>query len=76
METYDDVIRATSTREAPWYIIPANKKWLRNLAVSQIMAGTMGDLKLRFPPPSVDLDEIRRKYHLAVEEAKAGGKKA
>jgi PPK2 family polyphosphate:nucleotide phosphotransferase len=76
METYEDVIRATSTREAPWYIIPANKKWLRNLAVSQIMAGTMGDLKLRFPPPSVDLDEIRRKYHLAVEEAKAGGKKA
>ena len=76
METYEDVIRATSTREAPWYIIPANKKWLRNLAVSQIMASTMGDLKLRFPPPSVDLDEIRRKYHLAVEEAKAGGKKA
>jgi hypothetical protein len=70
------VIRATSTSEAPWYIVPANKKWFRNLAVSQIMADTMKDLKLAFPPPSVDVEEIRRKYHAAVQEAKAGNKKA
>ena len=38
-------------KEAPWYVIPSNHKWFRNLAVSQIMADTMEELKLEFPPP-------------------------
>ena len=67
---FDDVIRATSTKEAPWYIIPSNHKWFRNLAVSQIMADTMEELKLAFPPPTVNLADIRRKYHAALEEEK------
>ena len=65
---FEDAISATSTREAPWYVIPANHKWFRNLAVSQIMADTMEELDMTFPKPSVDLDDIRRKYHAAVEE--------
>ena len=69
------MIHATSTKEAPWYVIPANHKWFRNLAVSQIMADTMEDLKLAFPPPSVNLADIRRKYHAALEEEKGGKKK-
>ena len=40
------------------------------------MADTMEDLKLSFPPPSVDLAAIRRKYHAALEEEKGGKKKA
>ena len=63
---FEDAISATSTREAPWYIIPANHKWFRNLAVSQIMADTMEALDMAFPKPSVDLAEIQRKYHAAV----------
>ena len=66
---FEDAISATSTREAPWYVIPSNHKWFRNLAVSQIMADTMEALGMAFPKPSVDLAEIRRKYHAAVEEA-------
>ena len=76
IEAFEDAMHATSTREAPWYVIPSNHKWFRNLAVSQIMADTMEDLKLAFPPPSVNLADIRRKYHAAVKEEKAGGKKA
>jgi PPK2 family polyphosphate:nucleotide phosphotransferase len=65
---FEDVITATSSRKAPWYVIPANHKWFRNLAVSQIMADTMEELGMAFPKPSVDLSDIRRKYHAAVAE--------
>jgi len=72
---FEDAISATSTKRAPWYVIPSNHKWFRNLAVSQIMADTMEDLKLAFPPPSVNLAEIRRKYHAAVKAEKGDSKK-
>ena len=68
IEAFEDAISATSTREAPWYIIPSNHKWFRNLAVSQIMADSMEALSMAFPKPSVDLGEIRRKYHAALDE--------
>jgi len=67
---FEDAISATSTREAPWYIIPASHKWFRNLAVSQVMADTMEALDMAFPKPSVDLAEIQRKYHAAVAEGR------
>lgn len=72
---YEDALGATSTDKAPWFVIPANHKWFRNLAVSQIIADAMADLDLAFPKPSVNLADIKRKYHAAVEQAK-GGKKA
>jgi PPK2 family polyphosphate:nucleotide phosphotransferase len=75
-EAYEDAIAATSAPDAPWYVIPSNHKWFRNLAVSQIMAETMADLNLAFPPPPVNLADIRRKYHAAVRQAKDGGKRA
>ncbi|HUI20030.1 MAG TPA: polyphosphate kinase 2 family protein [Methylocella sp.] len=67
---YEDALSTTSTPHAPWYVIPSNHKWFRNLAVSQIVAETMDDLGMSFPSPSVDLAEIRRKYHAAREEEK------
>jgi len=76
IEAFEDAIRATSTNEAPWYVIPSNAKWFRNLAVSQIIADAMADLDLAYPPPSVNLAEIRRKYHAAAHEAVGGGKNA
>lgn len=74
VEAYEDAIAATSTPDAPWYVIPSNHKWFRNLAVSQIMADTMADLDLAFPPPPANLADVRRKYHLAVKQAKSGKK--
>jgi PPK2 family polyphosphate:nucleotide phosphotransferase len=68
MEAFEDALSATSTRETPWYVIPANRKWFRNLAVSQIVADTMEELGMSFPEPTVDLAEIRQKYHVAERE--------
>jgi PPK2 family polyphosphate:nucleotide phosphotransferase len=73
---FEEAISATSTRAAPWYVIPSNHKWFRNLAVSQIMADAIEDLGLTCPKPSVDLDEIRRRYHKAEREAKDAAKSA
>jgi len=69
---YEDAMSRTSTKHAPWFIIPANHKWFRNLAVSQIVAETLESLKMRFPEPIVNLKDIKRKYHAAKKEEKEG----
>jgi PPK2 family polyphosphate:nucleotide phosphotransferase len=69
---FEDAINATTTDTAPWYVIPSNHKWFRNLAVSQIMADKIEELDMAFPKPSVDLAEIRRKYHAAEREERGG----
>jgi PPK2 family polyphosphate:nucleotide phosphotransferase len=75
VEAYEDAMALTSTKHAPWYIIPANHKWFRDVAISQIIADTMDEMGLKLPPAQVDLADIRRKYHAAVREAaKSGGK--
>ena len=66
VKAYEDVFAETSTKHALWYIIPSNHKWFRNLAVSQIVADTLGDLRMKLPAPSVDLEAIRREYHQAA----------
>jgi hypothetical protein len=68
MAAYEDAMPLTSTKHAPWYIIPANHKWFRNLAVSQIVADTLDEMGLKLPPTRVDLADIRRKYHAARRE--------
>ena len=68
---YEEALAETSTKRAPWYVIPANHKWFRNLAISQIITATMQEMGLKLPPVRVDLADIRRKYH-AAEQAGAG----
>ena len=70
VDAYEDAMKLTSSKHAPWYIIPSNHKWFRNLAVSQIIADTMDDMGLKLPPTRVDLADIRRKYHAAARERK------
>jgi PPK2 family polyphosphate:nucleotide phosphotransferase len=74
VDAYEDALASTSTKHAPWYIIPANHKWFRNLAVSQIIADTMSEMGLKLPRTRVDIKDVRRKYHMARREEKAGGK--
>jgi PPK2 family polyphosphate:nucleotide phosphotransferase len=69
VSAFEDALSKCSKKHAPWYVIPANHKWFRNLAVSQIIADTMEDMKLKLPKPSVDLAEIRRLYHTAAKQA-------
>jgi len=70
-KAYEDVFAETSSKHAPWYIIPANHKWFRNLAVSQIIAATLEDIGLQLPKPQVDLERIRREYHQAEKSEPA-----
>jgi hypothetical protein len=62
-KAFEEVFDKTSKKDAPWYIIPSNHKWFRNLAVSQIVAATLEDLGMQMPKPQVDLEVIRREYH-------------
>ena len=75
IEAYEDMLDKCSTKHAPWFVIPSNHKWFRNLSVSQIIADTLDDLGMKMPKPTVDLDLIRQQYHAAVGDAPAGGKK-
>jgi PPK2 family polyphosphate:nucleotide phosphotransferase len=71
-EAFEDMLSNTSTRQAPWFVIPSNKKWFRDLAVAQIVTDTLEDLDMRWPEPKVDIADIRRRYHAAShEEAQA-----
>lgn len=69
---FEDALSHCSKKHAPWYVIPSNHKWFRNLAVSQIIADEIEDMNLELPKPTVDLAEIRRLYHA---EAKGAGKR-
>jgi PPK2 family polyphosphate:nucleotide phosphotransferase len=60
---FQDVIAATSTKHAPWYLIPANHKWYRNWVIGKIILQTLEGMKLKFPPtpPGVDFKKIKIK---------------
>ena len=75
VEAYEEAMAETSTKHAPWYIIPANHKWFRGLAVSQIIADTMSEMDLKLPPTRVNIAEIRRRYHAAEREEKTKNSK-
>ena len=52
---FDEALTRTSTKVAPWYVIPADRKWFRNLAVATILADTMSDLRPRYPAVAEDV---------------------
>jgi PPK2 family polyphosphate:nucleotide phosphotransferase len=72
IEAFEDVLSKTSTEHAPWFIVPSNHKWFRDLSISQIITRTMEEMKMQLPKPTVNLAEIRRKYHQAIDEEKSG----
>jgi PPK2 family polyphosphate:nucleotide phosphotransferase len=55
---YEDALRECSTKHAPWYVVPADKKWFRNWVVSDVLVRTLKGLKMEYPPPPPDLDRI------------------
>lgn len=67
---FEDMLHRTSTRHAPWFIIPANDKCFRDMAISQIIVRTLESLNMKLPEPSVDIARIRRQYHAAEGESK------
>lgn len=59
-EVYGETLSKTNTAYAPWWIIPSNQKWFRNLLVSEIVLKTLRDLKLVWPKPESPINEARR----------------
>jgi polyphosphate kinase 2 (PPK2 family) len=59
MAAYEDALSRCSTEAAPWYIIPADRKWVRNLAVSRVLVETLEALSMKFPKASFDRSAIK-----------------
>jgi PPK2 family polyphosphate:nucleotide phosphotransferase len=55
---YEEVLSRTSTDHAPWYIVPANRKWFRDLVVGSVLCQTLESLDLRYPPPTEALTGV------------------
>jgi PPK2 family polyphosphate:nucleotide phosphotransferase len=64
---YEEALSRCSTTHAPWFIIPSDHKWFRNLAIARIVVESLEGLDMTFPSPSVDLKHIRKEYHTAKE---------
>jgi len=65
IQAFEDMLDKTSTSYAPWFVIPSNHKWFRDLAVSHIITRTLEGLDMKLPQPTVNITEIRRRYHEA-----------
>ena len=57
MNCYEDMIRNTATKHAPWYVVPANNKWFTRLVVSGAIVDALEDLDLRLP--KVDKEKLK-----------------
>src|SRR5262245_381425 len=57
---YEHLLTHCNTRHAPWHIIPANKKWYRNLAIAEIIVDAIRGLHCRYPPPALPPSALRR----------------
>jgi len=68
-KAYEEVFAKCNSTAAPWFLIPADHKWFRDLAISEIIVAALEALKIQVPKPTVDIADIRRKYHADVREA-------
>lgn len=58
MEAFEDVLNKCNTEWAPWYVIPADQKWYRNLAISRVIVDTLRKMDPQYPLPEVDVSNI------------------
>jgi PPK2 family polyphosphate:nucleotide phosphotransferase len=66
---YEDALNATSTPWAPWYVIPSDHKWFRNLVVARVVAATLEAMDPRYPPPAAEEVERARSLGLDVDSS-------
>jgi PPK2 family polyphosphate:nucleotide phosphotransferase len=59
MAAYNDILSATSRKHAPWFVIPSDNKWYRNVAISAIIVDLIQSLKLKYPQPTIDASAIK-----------------
>lgn len=63
-QAYQDALSRCSTPWAPWFVIPANHKWYRNLMILKIVVEYLDALHISTPEPRVDIEELKKKYHV------------
>ena len=68
IRAFEAVLERCSTTHAPWYVVPADKKWYRNLVVGGVIRDALEKMDPKTPPASVDIEQIRKKYHEAAAE--------
>ncbi len=69
---FEEALERCSNDRSPWYVIPSNKKYFRNYAISEILVETLKDMKIEMPPVSVDIDQVHREYEQAKLWEKEG----
>jgi polyphosphate kinase 2 (PPK2 family) len=58
MAAYQDALNRTSTAGAPWFVVPANKKWYRNLVVATVLVDTLEEMRPHYQETNVDLRQV------------------
>lgn len=58
-DAYNCILSTTSRKYAPWFVIPSDNKWFRNVAISEILVDVMKSLKLSYPAPTLDASEVK-----------------
>jgi len=81
MNAYEEMIRATSTEHAPWYVVPADHKWFTRLVVARAICEALQSLGVAFPEVDqakrAELAELRRRLEAeAASSSSSGGKSA
>jgi polyphosphate kinase 2 (PPK2 family) len=66
MQAYGSALRRCSTEAGPWYVVPANRKWYRKWAVSQLLIETMEEMKLIYPNPHLDVRALKKSLQAAA----------
>ena len=61
---YSEVVGRTSTRVAPWYVVPADHKWYARLAVQEILVRTLEDIAPQWPPADFDIEAAKARLSL------------
>lgn len=56
---FEEALAKTSTKDAPWFVIPANRNWYRNLIISRIVVDTLESLKMKYPPAEVGIEDTK-----------------
>ena len=73
---YQDVIRHTSTRSAPWHIVPADHKWFARVVIGSTIVAALDKLDLHFPKvDKAERSEFKQVREALLAEGKGGAKK-
>ncbi len=75
-EAYEDVFSRCNPKHAPWFVIPADRKWYRDAAVAAIVHQAMHEMDPKLPSVEIDMDEVRALYERELAELNRKKRKA